>query len=676
MPSSRFQPSFAGGVISPSLHGRIDVNKYDIGLRVGSNIFVHAHGGVSSRPGTQFIGEVMDHAVVHRLIPFKRDFDDQYVMVMGDQEMKIIFNGDFVETTPGTDYNPTTPFAEAHLPDLDYVQSVDVMYFAHQNYYPRKMSRTAATSWTFSNIDVDPDGVSVPTGVTATPDAAGSETYNYKVSGIEGGIEGFASSNAAATSAQDLSVSGAFNTVSWTTTGADEYYVYRERNGVYGYIGFTPDTSFDDDNIAPDLTKTEKEASTVFSTTSDYPSSVSIFQQRLVFGGSPNEPETIWASRVGDYENFTKGRILLADDRIKVDVTGPELNNVQFLVGLRELIIFTMNGEFTLSGPDGALDATNPILTQYGYSGSNRAKPQVVEDTIIFADKSGRSVRDFRYAFEQSGYAGNDLSIFSEHFFRGKTIIDWAFVANPDNLLWVVLDDGTLLSFTYKREHQVWAWTEHDVGGAVESVASIWENGRDVLYLIVRRTIGGATKRYIERMTTQNFSALEDAYFVDCGITYDSTATTTISGLSHLNGETVVALADGEVVTGLVVSAGEVTLPTAASTVHVGLSFTAELETLPPPIDLQDVGSSRGRPFKASTVWIQLENTIGIKAGPSSARMAEVKECASEVYTGMVQQVVYPEWNREGTIWVKQENPLPMTILGISPDYSIGRTAG
>jgi len=676
MPTARFQPSFAAGVLGPGLHGRIDIAKYDIGLKIGKNVFVHAHGGVSNRAGTEFVGEVMDSTKYHRLIPFERDTNDNYVLLMGDLEMKVIDNAAFVQDGV-SDYLATTPFASTDVEDLDFVQSIDVMWFAHPSYFPQRMERTSATSYTFANIDIEPT-LTAPTGLSVSSGGTGSETYTYKVSPVTDGVEGFASTEASVASAEDLSISGAQNTITWTGS-ADEYNIYKERNGIFGYIGFTSDSTFIDDNISPDLSVTPVTSAGLFGAANDYPSHVTMFQQRLVFAGSNNQPETIWMSRTGDFENFTKSRILRDDDRIELDITGSQLNRVRDMTQMRELLVFTSSGEFTVTGPEGVMLATNPIQTQQGYSGAAGVRSLIVEDTILFVDRTGWSVRDLRYAFEADGYTGNDLTIFASHYFDQRTIRDWAFQKNPHSIIWTALDNGKLLAFTYKREHQVWAWTEMEIDGEVESLCAIPEGTEDSLYMIVKRTINGTTKRYVERLHTREFATADDAFFVDCGITYDGASTTTITGLDHLEGETVVALADGAVVEGLTVSSGQVTLPEAASKVHVGLPYSAEIETLPPPVQLEDVGAARGRPMKASAVYIQLEDTRGVKMGPTGREMANLiystddLATVSELFTGMQRLQLHPEWNRDGTIVVQQDNPLPVTVLGISPEYSIGR---
>ncbi len=680
MPTSRFQPSFAAGVLGPGLHGRIDIAKYDVGLKVGTNVFIHEFGGCSNRAGLEFVGEVMDHTKFHRLVPFERDDEERYVMVMGDQEMKIVFDAAFVQDG-GSDYNPVTPFAESDLELLDFVQSIDVMYFASQQHFPQKMSRTSAVSWTFADLPIDPAFVA-PTNIQVTSANAGTVTYTYVVAPVVDGVIGFPSASGSSSVLENLDNAGAINTVTWDAAPvADEYNIYRERNGVFGYVGFSESLSFEDANVAPDLTVTPVEASGIFGGAGEYPGSVTMIQQRLCFGGSATQPETAWLSRTGDFENFTRSRITQATDRIEEDLTGPNINTIRNLLPLRELLCFTENGIFAISGLNGNITATSPTQTQYGYSGASKVKPLPISDTILFVESTNQDVRDLRYAFEQDGYDGNDLTVLAKHFFEGKAVRGWCYSKKPFSIIWAYLDDGTLLSLTYKREHQIWAWTEHDVGGAVESAVAIREGTQDSVYMIVRRTINGNTRRYIERMHERDFVDAEDAFFVDSGLTYEGAATTTISGLDHLEGEDVVALADGDVVENLTVSGGSVTLAVAASKVHVGLPFTAEIENLPPAVDLDEVGSGRGRPMKASGVYIQLERTRGLQVGSASRdKFNEVIQTAVDLaldiplFTGMVDVSMHPEWNRDGTVVLRQPYPLPMTVLGISPKLNVGRS--
>lgn len=679
MPTANLQPSFAGGLISPALHGRVDLARYDTGLATANNVFVHEYGGVSNRPGTEFIHEVVNSAVAHRLIPFALDDDDSLVLVFGNTTMQVITNGAVVQSG-GSDYLVATPFTTAQSRDMDYAQSLDVMYFAQKLSYPTKVSRAANDSWTFSSVSPDPTLTSptissLVTGSSAAP----TRTYRYKVSAIIDGVESFPSAEYNIL-AKRLGVDNNAIEVYWGDVGADRYNIYRTLNQTYGFIGTSPSLGFFDDNYIADLTITPVEASGLWGAAGEYPRAVSMHQQRLIYGGSINQPETVWCSRVGDYENFTKSETTVASDRMEVDIAGVNLNTIEFFLPIQDLVIFTSGGEFTLTGDDGTLSATNPVIRKHSGAGISGPKPVLVNDTALFVDGSGTVVRDLRYALESDGYAGNNLSIFCPHIFKGRQVTDWAYASSPHSIVWVVLDNTDLVSFTYQREHQVWAWCEHDVGGAVESIASVPEGGVDGVYLLVQRTVNGSSKRYIERLHSRTFTeeTPEDCFFVDCGLTYSGTAATSISGLDHLEGESVVALADGAYVPGLTVSSGSVTLPFAASKVHVGLPYTAEIETLPASIMLQDSGAARGRPHNITHAKVQLHKSRGVKMGhnelaPMPSDTTDLAG-ANDLRTGLFDVDLYPEWNPEGGIRIVQEYPLPMTVLGVVPEISIGRS--
>lgn len=680
MPTARFQPSFSAGVLGPALHGRIDLERYDIALKVGENVIIHAHGGVSNRPGTEYVG-LSFSGVESWLIPFERSATEAYMLVFGDGIMRVVSDGAFLQSG-GVTYAIASPFSQGELATLDFVQSIDVMFFAHGG-APRKLLHYGPTTWAFDFVSIVPDLARPSVFLSKTDSTEGTENeyVTYKVSGVLDGIEGYPST-AVGITVTDMSYRGSEVLVQWSTTQyADSYNVYKQRGASFGYIGYAEDGSsgFTDKNIAPDMTVAPIEEPD-FTANDEWPTAVALFQQRLIYANSQSFPETIWFSQLGDYENFTKSEILRATDSFEMDVTGLSLNRIKYLLPLRELLVFGGGGEWSLTGPDGGISATNTAQRQFGYSGCGDVKPLVVEDTALFVDRSGRQVRDLRYAFEQDGYAGNDLTIFAYHYFEGRQVVSWTYQKVPYSIVWVVLDDGTLLSFTYKREHQVWAWTRHDVGGDVKCVSSIREGTADSLYLIVERTIGGVTQRFVERMRERSVSSLSEAYFVDCGATYTSEGGqsdwTFPAWLDGADAADVAVLADGVVITDFTIDGGTLSTGVTANTLTVGLKYTSEIETLSPAIQLQDVGSTRGRPIKASKAYLQVENTKGIKFGPTRDLLHEYEHSEAGLYTGTIQMHLYPDWNRDGTIVVRQEQPLPMTVLGLAPDYSIGRTSG
>lgn len=682
MPTASIQPSFAGGILSPALHGRVDLARYDTALKTARNMFVDAHGGISNRPGTEFVCEVEDSNYKHTLIPFALDDEDSLVLVFGRYTMQAIDSGGVVQAGGGGDYTFTTPFTEDIANGLDYSQSLDVVFLTNRGIHPQKLSRLANNSWTIGDVLVDPQ-ITAPTITAINPShTSGSiRRYEYKVSAIVDGVESFPSTFDFV-DCTVLGESNSRNEIIWSDVGADRYNVYRSAhyNSRFLYIGFSEGTSFMDDNIVADGTITPVVASGLFGSSSEWPRAVALHQQRLVMGGSATEPETVFASRTGDFENFTKSETTVASDRMEVDMVGVSLNTIERFMPMRDLVVFTSSGEFVLTGPDNVMTAVNPIMTRHSAAGTSGVKPLLVNDTAIFVDRTGSTVRDLRYSLEADGYAGNDLTIFSPHLFKGRRVREWGYSQAPHSVVWAVMDDGSLLSFTYQREHQVWAWCEHDIGGYVESVAVVPEGGEDRVYLEVARSINGGLKRYIERLHSRSFNSLAECFFVDCGLTYEGAAATTISGLGHLEGQNVVALADGAVVDGLTVSSGAVQLPHAASVVHVGLPYSSEIETLPAAVALQDFGQARGQPHNITRAKIQVVDSRGFRLGNGDSALSQPATATTDVasahalQSGLFDVDLFPNWNADGTVRVVQEHPLPLTVVGIVPEVSIGRS--
>lgn len=679
-----WQASFAAGVLGPGLHGRVDLAKYQVGLKVGYNIFIHAHGGFSNRPGTRFVAFARDDLEPQRLIPFERDESTSYALAFNDGFMRVVQRGKLAETG-GVVYELAQPYTGEQVFALNYVQSIDVMYLAHALHPPKKLMHLAATSWSIANITTAPD-VPTPGAPTVVPLNTGdSKVYQYRISAVVGGIEGLPGPIGQVTDARDLAKQGEQNTLTWSALGTapDEYRVYKMRGGIWGYIGFTDGatTTFLDDNIDPDTSTSIRQTTTLFNGAGNYPSVVALTQQRLIWAASLNKPETIWASVIGDYENYSRAAILKADDRIEIDISGEKLNRVTGLVGMQELVALTGSGEYGIGASNGTLSATDPRQVRYGASGSSGIRPLLVGDSILYVDRSGRQVRDLRYSFESDGYAGNDLSVFINHFLNGRRIRDWAYCHSPFGIVWVARDDGQVLSLTYKREQEVWAWTEHFFGGMVESLCALHEDGYDALYLSVIRVLGGVQRRTIERLCNRVItSGVMDACFLDAAVSYQGPLTNTITGLDHLEGMTINVLADGDVFEGRVVEGGAVTLPIRFTQAHAGLPYVSEGETLPLYVELQGTGATRGLPVKAVETFFQLENTRGIEVSAGGVdgwtEMVQTEFDLSDsipLYTGLWRFDQHVDFSDRATIRVRQRYPLPMTVLGISPKWVIGR---
>jgi hypothetical protein len=314
--------------------------------------------------------------------------------------------------------------------------------------------------------------------------------------------------------------------------GSTQYAVYKESNGVYGFIGYSGvGETFSDINIIPDTTSSHPVVQDIFNATDDYPSVVAFVQQRLAFANSNNNPETVWESRVGDYFNFTKSTITQDDDSIEFTLAGSQVNEIQNILDLGRLLLFSAGGIWSVDGDsDGVVRPTAINLRQQVYSGSSALKPLIVVNSALYVQARGNAVRDLGFSFQDDGYRSNDLSAYAGHLLSGYTITDWAYQETPHSVIWAVRSDGTLLSLTYIKEQEIRAWSHHDTTfGRFKKVCVIPENGEDVLYAVVNADVGGNTPDVIVRMVNRQFTETEDAFFVDGGLTYDGTGATTTS---------------------------------------------------------------------------------------------------------------------------------------------------
>lgn len=594
-----------------------------------------------------------------------------------------------------------TPWTEDQLTDLGYEQTADVVYLTHPAEPVHRLLRYGHSRWVLEEADFGTKTVT-PTGVAVSPTGGGGGTpvtHRYVVTAIDtlSGQESLASS--IVSTSNDLDIAGHWNTVSWSAvTGADRYVVYKEVNGIYGFIGGSAGLTFRDDNIIADLGTTPPGNRDPFNAANNYPARVTFYDQRSIFGRSYAKASGIWTSQAADFQNMNASRPARAADAITLSLVGRQVNAIQHLVPLKVLLIFTTDAVFSVKGADGFLSGSDiPIIAPESYRGSSNVRPVTVDDIVFFNTAKGNAIRTVGYEFERDGYRGNDLSVYVPHFFKDHTLRSMAWTDEPMSVLWAVRSDGKLLSLTWQEEQDVWGWTLCQTDGFVEDCCSITENGEDVLYVIVKRTLGegedAVEHRYVERMASLNWAVLEDAIYLDSARTYEGDPVDTLSGLSHLEGRTVSALADGKVVEELVVTDGEVTLRDPASKVHVGLPFTAWIQTLPPGGATRDGGSTKGSPQGFSTVAATVVRTRGIEIAPGrrvDPFEAETPEDAAlpvvadeqqfydmrkqggarvqgDPFTGELHADIPPgDWT-EATLVIRQRYPLPMTITGVFP---------
>jgi hypothetical protein len=448
-----------------------------------------------------------------------------------------------------------------------------------------------------------------------------------------------------------------------------------------GGTASTAALSLVDDNVVADTTSSPPEDIIALnSSTGDYPAATVYHEQRRWFAGTTVKPQVLWATRTGTETNLTSSIPSREADAMELRVASSQYNQIRHLVALSDLIALTAGGEFRIYA-DGApaITPTSVSIKPQGYAGSSNVQPVVTMGSILYVQAQGSRIRELSYSWEANSYKTVDTSVMAPHRFNGFTVTDLAYSRAPESLLWAVRSDGTLLGMTYLPDQQVYGWHAHDTDGAFESVCVVSEDNEDVLYAVVRRTVNSRTVRYIERLRTRILTDQDDAFFVDSGLSYAGSPITTLSGLWHLEGKQVDVLADGAVIPRQAVTNGAITLPTASSKISVGLPVTADIRTLPLAIEgAQAVG--QGTTKNVNKVHLRVTQSSIVKAGPSFDRLREYPARAiTDPYgsppalrDGELSLSVDPSWNTDAAICVRQDLPLPLTVLSMTLEVQTG----
>ena len=760
--------NFTGGELSPRLDGRNDLAKYASGCSTLENLVVYPHGSAARRPGTTFVSEVKDSTKKTRLIPFEFSTTQTYMLEFGDQYIRFYKdNGQIL--SGGSAYEISTPYLEAELFDLKFAQSADVMYICHPNHEAEKLSRTGHTSWSLTDVDFL-DGPYLDTNISTTTITMSAHTVGTgrtmtasAVTGINGG-------------------SGFLTT--------DVGRLVRFRDG-YGKITGRTNTTVVTVEILKDMGSSSASIDWslgAFSDTTGHPSCVTFFEQRLVFAATINNPQTVYFSKSGDYENMDAniGGTIADDDAIIYTIASNQVNAIRFMTATRTLIIGTAGGEFAVSGggADNAITPTNILIKKQSNHGAANIDAISVGNATLFLQRARRKIRELAYNFDVDGYVAPDMTILAEHITEGG-LTQVAYQQEPNQIIYATREDGELVGLTYQREQQVTAWHRHIFGGRfgiatitvsdyanistgtkltltksdgttvdfnsttgtagtnefktqtnndttatnlknainahanftatvssavvtvtetsheatgyltiksfdttrltatsegkamVESVAVVPTDDKEYqTWVIVKRTINGTTKRYVEYLNELDFDQTDNTTFnfLDSALSYSGSPATNISGLTHLEGQVVSILADGATHPNKTVSSGAITLDRASKNVKVGLAFTSLLQTMRIDAGSQD-GTSQGKTKRIYDITVRMFETIGIEVGPDLSEMeripfrtsANLMDEGIPPFTGDKEVEFRGNYETDGFIFVRQTQPLPLTLLSLYP---------
>ncbi|PQV51866.1 hypothetical protein [Paraburkholderia sp. BL21I4N1] len=678
--------SFAAGEITPELFGRVDLDQFQTGLATCRNFITLPHGPAVNRAGLAFVLGAKYNATRSRMIPFTYSITQTMALEFGLNYIRFHTNGQTLLTADGSAiYEVATPYAEADLFDLHYVQSADVMTIVHPNYPPMELRRLGASNWTLTTISFVSSMATPPAAPTAVATRGTTGTpfiveYDYVFTSLSAtGEESLPSPVASCDN--DLTLTGYTNTVSWTEQpGASRYNVYRYYQGIFAYIAQTESLSILDNNIVPDTATTPPELANPFNGPGNYPGAVSYEQQRRVFASTITLPQTLWMTRTGTESNLSASKPSRDTDSLVFRIAAREANTIRHIVPLSELVLLTSSAEWAVTANGSATQALTPntlSVQPQGYTGASNVVPVTVSNSLLYAMALGGHVGEMTYNYYAGGYITQDISLMAPHLFDFFTIVDMAYAKAPYPIMWCVSSNGTLLGLTYSPANKVSAWHHHDTDGIFESVCVVTEGSESVLYVIVNRTINNAQVRYVERMHSRQVEVLTDSFFVDAGILATGNQMTAVSGLNHLEGKTVSILADGAVQPQQIVDNGTVALQHPANIVAVGLPITADLQTLPFSFAAQGYG--QGAVKNVNRVWLRVHNSSGIFAGPTLDELVQYKQRTTEPYgtppamiTGVIELDMSPGWDADGSVYIRQSDPLPLIVASMTIEAAIG----
>ena len=651
--------TFTAGEISPRLEGRINLEKYRAGLSDLTNMVVQPHGGVTRRPGTEYLGAVKDSADKTRLIPFQFKTTDTYILEFGDQYMRVFRNGLQVlegsskTITGATQANPGVITITSHgysNGDEIYLDSVGGMTELNgRNYLIANATTNTFTLQDLFGNDIDTTGFTAYTS-GGSVDKIYEEATPYALADVF-----------------DLRFAQSADVMYF----AHPSYAIRTLSRT-NHNNWTFATAVINENDTPTLTSSD-----------NYPSVVTFFEQRLVFAATNNNPQTLWFSKSADYLNFHTGTA--ADDALIYTIASNQVNSIRYLSATRVLTIGTSGGEYVLTTTnDGPITPSTTQIRKYSNYGSANTEPVQVADVTLFLQRGNRKVREFKYVGEvnTAGYQAPDLTVLAEHITEGG-LEQFAYQQEPENIVWAIRADGTLLGLTYRREEEVVAWHKHVIGGEfnggqaiVESIATLpTDTGNDELYMIVKRTINGTTMRYVEVLKDFDFgSVTTSSFFVDSGLSYSGSAVSGFSTLYHLEGDTVSVLANGASHPNETVSNGAITLDFSATSAAVGYGYTSSMQTLRIESGSSD-GTSQGKPKRIHGITVRLFETVGVEVGNESSEADRIffrdssmnMDEAVPLFTGD-KDIEFPGgFDDDDRIYLQQTQPLPLTVLALYP---------
>ena len=688
------QSSFNAGIHNPLIQGNSKSPKRDSAVKDSLNVFPMVQGGVIRRGGTKFISAVKFSDKSCFFLRFKfgtTSAVQSYVIEMGD--LYIRFYKDREQLMDGgAPVEIATPFAEADFFDdnglfqFQFKQSADVLFIVHKDYKPMALKRTSDTNWSIDEMAYNEHPY--------MDENFSSTTFTASAAVTSGDV------NIIASSVVGINKDAGFRA---SDVGRGLRILKDGQKWAWGNITAVNSTTsiqvdINDSSEGTSTTATRRWRLGLYNDDDGYPSVIAIHNARVVLAGQPAHPDRVVLSATGgfgatsfDFSPSNRLGEVNDDDAIQARVQDGELNLIEWISNISSgLLIGTTDGEWILQ-PSSSSKPLAPdnnradLITNKG----SASLPSVSNGSAnVFVQASRSKVHEAAFSIENDGFRSPDLGLYFVNDLRAR-IKHMVWSQEPDNLFYYLMDDGKICSLTYMRDQDIVAWAKHEIAGDDVNVVSATsvpspDNARDDLYLMVERTVDGETVKYVEYMTPyyEDGDERKDVIYADCAFVYDGVLTDTVTGLDHLEGQTVGVLVDGKSHPDQVVDAGQIELSNnvEGEKIIVGLKYDWLVDLLDPIVETK-TGTVKGKTRLVSNLVLDFWATLDVNFGHTTSDVLDADvlgygtqfDVLQELFTGQTepQPVPEPTDNREPELRITGNGMFPACLLNATWEMDV-----
>lgn len=670
------QSSFNTGIITNKLRARDDLRQYSNGVADAYNFLASKYGPMIKRVGTLFKWDTGNVGNAVFLLPFVFSIKQSLVLEFLAGKIRFYtFDGvDFgpIEdpSSPGQQYEILTPFTADQLEHISYAQSLDVIYLAVPGGQtrPKELRRYANNNWALVDYEFE-DGPYL--------DQNYDTTKTVRVSAAQAG-------------SVTLTVAGF--TLSSSDIGRHIRINHPEEStledrwgwGVITAVGSSTTATVEMKQKAWETTATSDFRLGAWGSGQGWPTIVTIHEQRLCWSGVTNYP-WIWMSNSFNYHNFSPSDysgVISDSNAIYYNMSTDKVTSIKWLASLGALIIGTELYEMRMYASGAGLTPGDSVVRKETTYGVHDALPVTIDDTLIFIQRLQRKLRSVSYDYARDAYVGPELSTLSESLTAPglKKIVHQR---EPNDIIWGLLEDGTLLAVTYDKEQDVVGWTRVEIAGKnakVIDLVSIPSSTyrQDMLIILVEREINGVMCRYMEMLSKEYIDGIDlsEVSFLDSSMRYKGPATTQITGLSHLNGETVRVMNRGGLHVDTVVNDGQIEFEYPITDGWIGLPYDAYFETLERDVGDKQVSVKMSR-VRIHRMVLYILRTLGLTVTQQSRGLTtqlitftpkSYMDTPPVPYSGQKEHDIMTAWTSADmsyTLKFESEPGLPCTVGGI-----------